>query len=98
MMDIAYLEMNHGKQSEILLNAFEQSTGIQLNPNSRHRYNIMMLRKSNLNRRKTLPKVKKRRRALKALALQTTNKRQKEATKRKVALYKKPSDEDSVCI
>ena len=95
-MDLAMLEMNYEKHTEILLNIYENILGIQVWPETRYRYSLMMKQRAELNKKKSTDAYKTRRSALKKEALRVNANRTLEKAKLKASLYKEPTNEEYV--
>jgi len=95
-MDMAYLEINHGKSSCILLDCYEQSLGISSDSATKNRYLLMMKRRASLTKKKTTAHVKKRRKQLKKEAKKINAERTIQIHKTRELEYGEPTNEEYV--
>jgi len=96
MMDLPLMELNHGKESGILLDMYEQILDITVDSDTRYRYNKMMESRANLAKRQKTPYAKKRRRELKVEAKRVTAERTRQWAAADKIAYKDKSDDEFV--
>ena len=97
-MDLSYLEQNCGQNSMVLLHLYEQILGIEVNPTTTYRYNVMMNARLVENKRKQSTEYKNRKKKLKKVAMRVHTKRTTEASVQKKLTYKQPAPEQVACF
>jgi len=97
-MDVSLIEMNHGKESMVLLRMFQNILGIEVWRETRDRYLRMMDSRAKRNKKKLTPKAAKRRRELKRESLKVNAGRSAKASAEKKMQYKEPSSETYVSL